>query len=99
MEISVKKVLSANPYELSKLAFALNKAAVQDAFARVGILVESESDLKQLARLHATGGDEAGEFKNNNGESIYFDFQDVLANVEMSEDGSELIKELNLNWD
>lgn len=98
MEISVKKLLNANPYELAKLAFCLNKESVQEAFARVGILVEDKSDLKALALLNQRGGDKKGDFKNLKGEPIYFDFEEILGNVEMSEGDQKRCHDLDLNW-
>jgi hypothetical protein len=98
MEISIKGVLNANKYELSKLAFSLNQRAVQEAFAKVGILIENENDLKILARLHEEGGDVAGKFKDYSGKPIYFDFEEVLANTEMNDGDQEKIKQLNLIW-
>lgn len=98
MEIVVNKLISADKYELAKFAWAVNQRAVQEAFARYGILIEDENDLKVLARLHDEKGDVAGIFKNKNGDSIPFNFEEILADVQMNDDDEDKVKHLNLNW-
>lgn len=99
MEISVKKLSEANVYELSKLAFLLNRQSVQEEFAKIGIYINDGSELKWLAELHRTGGDTSGELKDIKGNPIFFDFEQVLGNVNIDGSHKEMVKDINLNWE
>ena len=98
MEISVKGLASANLYDLLKFAFHVSKSEVQNSFARAGILVENEADLKALADLHDRGADKAGEFKNLKGEPIYFDVEDILVHTEIPEEDKQRHESVTYNW-
>ena len=99
MEINVKKlVTNADVFELLKLGWALDKAAVKKEFEIHGVFVYSHKDLKTLATLHENGGDVAGVLKNKFGQAIYFDVEQILLNTKSEFTGKFQTKKLNLNW-
>jgi hypothetical protein len=64
---------------LLKFGWTVNRQALIDVFAKNGIDIEEEKDLKDLADLHNTGKDKNGTVKGKDGSPMFFDVVAILA--------------------
>lgn len=82
--ISFKKLIGENDiFERLRFAYAINPIALQNRFAKMGIIVNSEEDLFPIAHLHATEMAKNG-FTSPNGQFYAFDTEKILESVPLS---------------
>lgn len=79
-EIELYDLHKNDPIAWAKLVWEYDKSEVKNAFDSVNIEVNSFQDLLELAKMHKTGGDVAGDLKTPSGKKIRFDFMDIVKN-------------------
>ena len=89
--IDIKSLQLGNVDSWADFAWHYSPERFSRAFAKYGILVEDENDITQLINMHQRKGDINGDFKDKNGNSVVFNFMDVITK-EIDVDKSELKK-------
>lgn len=93
MTISKQGVANGDPFELIKLAFALNKEKLKEAFDKVKIKVETNEDLKLLSDFVKSKLDVSGKLKDGD-KVIMFDTMRILDGMgDYSEQEKESVKQ------
>ncbi len=76
--ISKSKLRAGDLLETMRFSYCADKKQFVDAFARIGLPIESEKDLLTLERWYKEGKDKAGEVKNKDGNTVEFDIKDFV---------------------
>ncbi len=78
--ISISKLKSNDLLEHLRFLWFADRKALQNAFAKRGVLIDSEKDLISLRDFNKKGDDVRGSFKNRKGEKVVFNVRDVVDN-------------------
>lgn len=82
--ISAKLILEKDILENLRYAYAINPIGLQNKFAKLGIIINTEEDLIPIANLHATGASKTG-FSGSNSQVYAFDAEEILRSVKLNQ--------------
>ena len=87
-KISLKALHNGDIDAWINFAWHYSQARFKEAFAKVGVLVEDESDLDSISNLHKNREDVNGKLVTPSGKNIRFNALDVIKAID--EDKNEL---------
>lgn len=95
--ISKKGLKENDPLEWLKLSFAINPSKLEEEFAKVGILVQTEEDLPVLAKIVESKADTQGLLRSEDGTDrpLVFDTMRIIqSGIKYSPEEKDSIKSL-----
>jgi len=81
--IDVKSLQLGNIDSWADFVWHYSPERIMNAFAKVGIAVDDESDITELVNLHKRGGDVNGELKDKNNNPIVFNVLKVMQSIDV----------------
>lgn len=78
LEISKSKLKAGDLLEVMRFSYCADREAFVEAFKKIGLPVNSESDLVTLYDWHKKGWDKDGIIKNSRGEKIKLDISNFV---------------------